>query len=159
MELFFKTIFSLLIINFIFLILNFIITVSLKKYTFDKFFIYVIAYFILINFINLIYLKNIHIFTFQALFSVVTLLLYSGLYRSISVKIMVYLYLKKISVDINSFYKNEFKEKSFNKRIKTLIDNGTLIKKNKKLTLSEKGKKYLRIFRTAQTIYRIKVNG
>jgi|TARA_B100000959_G_C14866293_1_gene576399 hypothetical protein len=159
MELFFKTVFSLLIINFIFLILNFFITVSLKKYTYDKFFIYVITYFILINFINLIYLKNIHIFTFQALFSVVVLLLYSGLYRSISVKIMVYLYLKKVSVDINSFYKNEFKEKSFNKRLKTLIDNGILIKKNKQLTLSEKGKKYLKIFKIFQSIYRIKVNG
>ena len=111
----------------------------MKKYTYDKFFIYVVSYFILINFINLIYLKNINLFTFQSLFSVIILFVHSALYRSVSVKIIVYLYLKKTSVDINSFYKTEFKEKSFNKRVKILVDNGYLIKKNKYLKYSKKG--------------------
>ena len=139
-----------------FLIVNFLISVLLKKYTYDKFFIYVIVYFILINFINLIYLKNIDLFTFQALFSVVILFVYSALYRSVSIKIVIYLYLKKISVDINNFYKTEFKQKSFNKRVKILIDNGYLVKKNKYLMLSERGKKYLKILKIFQSIYRIK---
>ena len=78
----------------------------LKKYTFVKFFIFVITYYTLINFINLIYLKNIDFFTFQTLFFVLILFLYGGLYRSVSVKIMIYLYYKKISVDISVFLKN-----------------------------------------------------
>ena len=142
-----------------FLVLNFIISVFSKKYTYDKFFIYVIFYFILVNFINLIYLKNIDLFTFIALFSVFILFLYSGLYRSISVKIMIYLYSKKISVNINNFYKIEFKQKSFSKRVRILIDNGFLIKKNKKLILSDRGKKYLKIFKIAQSVYKIKFSG
>ena len=80
-----------------FLIINFLISFLLKKYTYEKFFIYVVAYFVLINFINLTYLKNIDLFTFQALFSIVILFLYSALYRSVSVKIMIYLYLKKLA--------------------------------------------------------------
>ena len=143
----------------LFLIVNFLISILLKKYTYDKFFIYVIVYFVLINFINLIYLKNIDLFTFQALFSVVILFVYSALYRSVSIKIVIYLYLKKISVDINNFYKTEFKQKSFNKRVKILIDNGFLIKKNKYLILSERGQKYLKIFKIVQSIYRIKFSG
>ena len=142
-----------------FLVLNFLISVFSKKYTYDKFFIYVIFYFILVNFINLIYLKNIDLFTFIALFSVFILFLYSGLYRSISVKIMIYLYSKKISVNINNFYKTEFKQKSFNKRVRILIDNGFLIRKNKKLILSDRGKKYLKIFKIAQSVYKIKFSG
>jgi len=142
-----------------FLVLNFLISIFSKKYTYDKFFIYVIFYFFLVNFINLIYLKNIDLFTFIALFSVFTLFLYSGLYRSISVKIMIYLYSKKISVNINNFYKMEFKQKSFNKRVGILIDNGFLIKKNKKLILSDRGKKYLKIFKIAQSVYKIKFSG
>ena len=145
-----------LITIFLFLIVNFLISILLKKYTYDKFFIYVIVYFILINFINLNYLKNIDLFTFQALFSVVILFIYSALYRSVSIKIVIYLYLKKISVDINNFYKTEFKQKSFNKRVKILIDNGYLVKKNKHLMLSERGKKYLKILKIFQSIYRIK---
>ena len=140
----------------LFLIVNFLISILLKKYTYDKFFIYVIVYFVLINFINLIYLKNIDLFTFQALFSVVILFVYSALYRSVSIKIVIYLYLKKISVDINNFYKTEFKQKSFNKRVKILIDNGYLVKKNKHLLLSERGKKHLKILKIFQSIYRIK---
>ena len=142
-----------------FLILNFLISVFSKKFTYDKFFIYVIFYFILVNFINLIYLKNIDLFTFIALFSVFILFLYSGLYRSISVKIMIYLYSKKISVNINNFYKTEFKQKSFSKRVRILIDNGFLIRKNKKLILSGRGKKYLKIFKIAQSVYKIKFSG
>ena len=142
-----------------FLVLNFIISVFSKKYTYDKFFIYVIFYFILVNFINWVYLKNIDLFTFIALFSVFILFLYSGLYRSISVKIMIYLYSKKISVNINNFYKIEFKQKSFSKRVRILIDNGFLIKKNKKLILSDRGKKYLKIFKIAQSVYKIKFSG
>lgn len=142
-----------------FLVLNFLISVFSKKYTYDKFFIYVIFYFILVNFINLIYLKNIDLFTFVALFSVFILFLYSGLYRSISVKIMIYLYSKKISVNINNFYKTEFKQKSFSKRVRILIDNGFLIRKNKKLILSDRGKKYLKIFKIAQSVYKIKFSG
>ena len=142
-----------------FLVLNFLISVFSKKFTYDKFFIYVIFYFILVNFINLIYLKNIDLFTFIALFSVFILFLYSGLYRSISVKIMIYLYSKKISVNINNFYKTEFKQKSFSKRVRILIDNGFLIRKNKKLILSDRGKKYLKIFKIAQSVYKIKFSG
>ena len=142
-----------------FLVLNFLISVFSKKFTYDKFFIYVIFYFILVNFINLIYLKNINLFTFIALFSVFILFLYSGLYRSISVKIMIYLYSKKISVNINNFYKTEFKQKSFSKRVRILIDNGFLIRKNKKLILSDRGKKYLKIFKIAQSVYKIKFSG
>ena len=142
-----------------FLVLNFLISVFSKKYTYDKFFIYVIFYFILVNFINWVYLKNIDLFTFIALFSVFILFLYSGLYRSISVKIMIYLYSKKISVNINNFYKTEFKQKSFSKRVIILIDNGFLIRKNKKLILSDRGKKYLKVFKIAQSVYRIKSSG
>ena len=54
-------------------------------------------YFILVNSINLIYLESINFFTFQVVFSVTILFLYAGLHRSISVKIMLYLYLKKIT--------------------------------------------------------------
>ena len=145
-----------LISIFFFLVVNFLISVLLKKYTYDKFFIYVVSYFILINFINLIYLKNINLFTFQSLFSVIILFVHSALYRSVSVKIIVYLYLKKANVSINSFYKTEFKEKRFNKRVKILIDNGYLIKKNKYLTLSARGKKYLKVLKIIQLIYKIK---
>jgi len=143
----------------LFLIINFLISISLKKYTYEKFFIYVILYFVLINFVNLIYFKDINLFKFEALFSVLILFVYSGLYRSISVKIMIYLFLKKNSVSINNFYKNEFKPKSFDKRVKILVDNGFLNKKNKDLFLSKRGKKYLKIFKLAHSIYRMKTSG
>ena len=142
-----------------FLIINFFLSSFLKKYTFVKFFIFVITYYTLINFINLVYLKNIDFFTFQTLFFVLILFLYGGLYRSVSVKIMIYLYYKKISVDINRFYKNEFKQKSFNKRINILIDSDLLVKKNKHLILSKKGKKYLKIFKIIHSFYKIKYSG
>ena len=131
----------------------------IKKYTYEKFFIYVIVYFILTNLINLIYLKNIDFFTFQALFSVSILFLYSGLYRSISVKVMIYSYLKKKNVNVNSFYKTEFMKKSFNKRVEILVDNGFLKKKREQFSLSSKGKKYLKIFKTIQSIYKINYSG
>ena len=143
----------------IFLFINFFASILIKKYTYEKFFIYVIFYFLLSSFINLIYLQNVDLFTFLALFSVVILLLYSALYRSVSVKIIIYLYLKKASIDINNFYKTEFKKKSFDKRVKILIDSGFIIKKNKHLILSENGKKYLKIFKAAQSFYRIKFSG
>jgi len=117
------------------------------------------TYFISINFINLIYLQNINFFTFQVLFSVTILFLYTGLYRAVSVKIMIYLHLKKQSISVNNFYKKEFKEKSFNKRIKILTDNGFIIKKNKNFFLSSRGKKYLEIIKIVHSIYGIKSSG
>tara|TARA_B100001971_G_scaffold163338_1_gene153757 strand:- start:267 stop:725 length:459 start_codon:yes stop_codon:yes gene_type:complete len=151
---------QLYLINILFfLIANFFISITIKKYTYEKFFIYVVIYFVIVNFINLAYLQNIDLFTFQILFSVSILFLYSGLYRSISVKIMVYLYSKKNSVNIDSFYKTEFKEKSFNKRIKILTDNGFLLKKGKDLILSKRGKKYLKMFQIVHSIYKIKSSG
>ena len=116
-------------------------------------------YFILVNSINLIYLESINFFTFQVLFSVTILFLYSGLHRSISVKIMLYLYLKKNNISVNNFYKTEFKEKSFNKRIKILTDNGFLIKKNRNFFLSSRGKKYLEIIKIVHSISGIKSSG
>ena len=151
---------QLYLINILFfLIANFLISITIKKYTYEKFFIYVVIYFVIVNFVNLAYLQNIDLFTFQILFSVSILFLYSGLYRSISVKIMVYLYLKKNSVNVDSFYKTEFKEKSFYKRIKILTDNGFLLKKDKNLTLSKRGKKYLKMFQIIHLIYKIKSSG
>ena len=151
---------QLYLINILFfLIANFLISITIKKYTYEKFFIYVVIYFVIVNFVNLAYLQNIDLFTFQILFSVSILFLYSGLYRSISVKIMVYLYSKKNSVNIDSFYKTEFKEKSFNKRIKILTDNGFLLKKGKDLILSKRGKKYLKMFQIVHSIYKIKSSG
>jgi hypothetical protein len=151
---------QLYLINILFfLIANFFISITIKKYTYEKFFIYVVIYFVIVNFINLAYLQNIDLFTFQILFSVSILFLYSGLYRSISVKIMVYLYLKKNSVNVDNFYKTEFKEKSFNKRIKILTDNGFLLKKGKDLILSKRGKKYLKMFQIVHSIYKIKSSG
>ena len=151
---------QLYLINILFfLIANFFISITIKKYTYEKFFIYVVIYFVIVNFVNLAYLQNIDLFTFQILFSVSILFLYSGLYRSISVKIMVYLYLKKNSVNVDSFYKTEFKEKSFNKRIKIFTDNGFLVKKNKNFLLSSRGKKYLEIIKIIQSVYRIKSSG
>ena len=151
---------QLYLINILFfLIANFFISITIKKYTYEKFFIYVVIYFVIVNFINLAYLQNIDLFTFQILFSVFILFLYSGLYRSISVKIMVYLYLKKNSVNVDNFYKTEFKEKSFNKRIKILTDNGFLLKKGKDLILSKRGKKYLKMFQIVHSIYKIKSSG
>ena len=151
---------QLYLINILFfLIANFFISITIKKYTYEKFFIYVVIYFVIVNFINLAYLQNIDLFTFQILFSVFILFLYSGLYRSISVKIMVYLYLKKNSVNVDNFYKTEFKEKSFNKRIKILTDNGFLLKKGKDLILSKREKKYLKMFQIVHSIYKIKSSG
>ena len=142
-----------------FLLINCLVTILIKKYTYEKFFIYTMIYFILVNFINLIYLESINFFTFQVLFSVTILFLYAGLHRSISIKIMIYLYLKKNNISVNNFYKTEFKEKSFNKRIKILTDNGFLIKKNKNFFLSSRGKKYLEIIKIVHSIYGIKSSG
>ena len=142
-----------------FLLVNCLITILIKKYTYEKFFIYIIIYFILVNSINLIYLESINFFTFQVLFSVTALFLYAGLHRSISFKIMIYLYLKKNNISVNNFYKTEFKEKSFNKRIKILTDNGFLIKKKKNFFLSSRGKKYLEIIKIVHSIYGIKSSG
>ena len=148
-----------LIIIIIFLIINYLLSKLIKKYTYEKFFIYVVFYFILLNIVNLIYLKNIHLFTIASLFSVVILFLYSGLYRSISVKIMIRLYFKKANISINNFYKKEFKQRSFNKRVKILIDHGFLLKRNKYLVLSKKGNKYLKIFKIVHSFYKIKYSG
>jgi hypothetical protein len=148
-----------ILLIFVFLVINLLLSNFLKKYTYEKFFIYVFFYFVLINLVNLTYIKNINLFTYQALFSVAILFLYSGLYRSISVKIMINLYLKKASINVDNFYKNEFKKNSFDKRVKILIDNGFLKKKNKYLILSQRGKKYLKIFKTSQQMYKIKFSG
>jgi len=148
-----------ILLIFIFLVINLLLSNFLKTYTYEKFFIYIVVYFVLINLVNLAYIKNINLFTYQALFSVAILFLYSGLYRSISVKIMIHLYLKKASINVDNFYKNEFKKKSFDKRVKILVDNGFLKKKNKHLILSQRGKKYLKIFKIAQQMYKIKFSG
>ena len=142
-----------------FLVTNYLVTTLIKKYTFVKFFIYVMTYFVSINFINLIYLQNVNFFTFQVLFSIFVLFLYTGLYRAVSVKIMIYLYLKKQSISVNDFYKKEFKEKSFDKRINILIDNNLIMQKNKIFSLSSKGKKYLKIIKIIHSIYGIKSSG
>jgi hypothetical protein len=148
-----------LIIILIFLIINFFISLKFKNYTYDKFFLYVVFYFFLINIINIIYLKDINLFTFGALFSVLILFLYSGLYRSVSIKIMIYLFLKQKRISINKLYKNEFKKKSFQKRVNILINNNFLVKKKKYFILSNKGKKYLKFFKIAQSLYKIKSSG
>ena len=142
-----------------FLVTNYLVTTLIKKYTFVKFFIYVMTYFVSINFINLIYLQNVNFFTFQILFSITVLFLYTGLYRAVSVKIVIYLYLKKQKISVNDFYKKEFKEKSFNKRINILIDNNLIMQKNKIFSLSSKGKKYLKIIKIVHSIYGIKSSG
>ena len=148
-----------LIVLITFLLINFSLSIFLNKYNFSKFFIFVISYFTLINIINLVYFKNIEFFTFQTLFFVCLLFLYVGLYSSVSVKIMIYLYSKKTGVNVNSFYENEFKRNSFNKRIDNLINDGTLVKKNKYIELSKSGKKYLKIFKIIHSIYKVKVSG
>ena len=53
-----------------FFFINYFISTILKKYTFEKFFIYVLVYFFIVGFYNLIYLKNINFFTIQTFFSV-----------------------------------------------------------------------------------------
>ena len=148
-----------LIVILSFLVVYFLLSIFLKKYTFFKFFVFVIVYFTVINFINLIYFKNIDFFAFQTLFFVALLFLYVGLYSSVSVKIMIYLYFKKVGVNVNNFYETEFKQKSFNKRIDNLINDGLLVKKNKYLELSKRGKKYLKIFKIVHLIYRVKISG
>ena len=145
-------------ILFIFFI-NYFISTILKKYTFEKFFIYVLVYFFIVSFYNLIYLKNINFFTIQTFFSVFILFLYAGLYRSVSVKIMIYLYLRKKSVYFNNLYKTQFKEKSFDKRIKILLDSNIIFKKKKYFFLSTKGKSFLNKFLKIQSIYKIKSSG
>ena len=123
-----------------FFFINYFISTILKKYTFEKFLIYVLVYFFIVGFYNLIYLKNINFFTIQTFFSVFILFLYAGLYRSVSVKIMIYLYLRKKSVDFNNLYKTQFKEKSFDKRIKILLDSNIIFKKKKIFFLINKRK-------------------
>ena len=64
---------QLYLINILFfLIANFLISITIKKYTYEKFFIYVVIYFVIVNFVNLAYLQNIDLFTFQILFSVIS---------------------------------------------------------------------------------------
>ena len=148
-----------LIVPFIFLLINKLISVIIKKYTFEKFFIYVLVYFILVNFFNLIYLQNVDFFTFQTLFSVAVLFLYAGLYRSVSIKIMIHLYLKNKYTNVNNFYKTHFKTRSFDKRIKILVDNGFLVKIGSNFYLSLRGKKCLNAFKIVQSTYKIKSSG
>ena len=142
-----------------FLFTNYLISILLKKYTFEKFFIYVLVYFTLVNFFNLIYLQNVDFFTFQTLFSVAVLSLYAGLYRSVSIKIIIHLYLKNKYTNVNNFYKTHFKTGSFDKRIKILINNGFLIKRGSNFYLSLRGKKYLNVFKVVQSTYKIKSSG
>ena len=143
----------------LFLFLNFFLTITIKKYTYEKFFNYVIIYYILLNLINFVYIKNINFFVFQTLFFVIILFLYSALYRSVSIKIMIYLFFNKRSLNVNNFYKNIFLETSFNKRIKILVNNNFLVKEKKYFILTTKGKKYLTIFKFLKSIYKIKFNG
>jgi len=139
--------------------MNYFLSITIEKYTYEKFFIYVIIFFIFINSINLTYVQNINFFIFFSLYCVVVLFLYSALYRSVSIKIMIYLFLKKSNKNVNNFYRTNFIEKSFNKRIKILVNNGFLIEKKKHFTLTYRGEKYLRIFKILQSIYKIKFNG
>ena len=139
--------------------MNYFLSISIKKYTYEKFFIYVIIFFIFINSINFTYVQNINFFIFFSLYCVVVLFLYSALYRSVSIKIMIYLFFKKSSKNVNNFYRTNFIEKSFNKRIKILINNGFLIEKKKYFTLTSRGKRYLKIFKILQSIYKIEFNG
>ena len=138
---------------------NYFLSITIKKYTYEKFFICVIFYFILINLINFTYLQNIYFFTFQTLFCVVILFLYSALYRSVSIKVMIYLSFKETNTNVNNFYKTNFIEKSFYKRIKILFNNNFLIKEKKYFILTSRGKRYLSIFKILQSIYKIKFNG
>lgn len=142
-----------------FLLINYYLSILIKKYTYEKFLIYVIAFYIFINSINLIYIQNINFFIFFSLFCVVILFLYSALYRSVSIRIMIYLFFKKSSVNINNFYKTNFIEKSFNKRIKILTNNKFLVKKKRYFYLSSRGKKFLGITKIIQSIYKIDFNG
>ena len=49
---------------------------------------------------------------------------------------MIHLFFSKKDVNLNNYYQTQFKEKSFNKRIKILITNGFLLKKpNKRIIL------------------------
>ena len=64
----------------------------------------------------------------------------------------------KIDVFLNQPSRKGHCARSFNE-IKILIDNGFLVKKNKDFFLSSRGKKYLRILKTTQSIYRIKSSG
>ena len=139
--------------------MNYFLSITIAKYTYEKFFIYVIVFFIFINSINLAYVQNINFFIFFSLYCVVVLFLYSALYRSLSIKIMIYLFFKKSSKNVNNFYRTNFIEKSFNKRIKILVNNGFLIEKKKHFTLTFRGKKYLKIFKILQSIYKIEFNG
>ena len=72
---------------------------------------------------------------------------------------MIYLYLRKKSVDFNNLYKTQFKEKSFDKRIKILLDSNIIFKKKKYFFLSTKGKSFLNKFLKIQSIYKIKSSG
>ena len=148
-----------LLVILTFLILNYFLSIFSKKYTYEKFFIYVIFYFIIINFINLIYLQDINFFTFGALFSVLILFLFAAVYKSVSIKIMIYLYNKGTKVNVNRYFLKEFIKNSFNNRIEILINNGLLFKKNKRYLLSQRGKKYLKFFLTIQSIYKVKFSG
>ena len=93
------------------------------------------------------------------MFCVVILFLYSALYRSVSIRIMIYLFFKKSSVNVNNFYKTNFIEKSFNKRIKILTNNKFLVKKKRYFSLSSRGKKFLGMIKNIQSIYKIDFNG
>ena len=143
---------------FFFIIINFFLSKIFKKYTYEKFFIFVVIFFIIINIINIAYIKNINFFAVQIFFSVTILFLYAALYRSVSIKVMVYLYSKE-KANLNKYYKKEFMKKSFKKRIKILINNKFLIKKKNYYILSGKGKRYQAAFKTIQLIYKIKYSG
>ena len=143
----------------VFLFTNYFLSSVIKKYTYEKFFIYVIIYFVVINLLNISYIKSSNFFVFQTIFCVAILFLYSALYRSVSIRVLVLLFLKKKSVNVNDFYKNNFIKKSFNKRIKILVDNNFIIKKKKYYMLTLKGEKYLNFFKIIKSFYKIKFNG
>ena len=113
----------------------------------------------MINIINYFYIGSINFFSFLCLFLASALFLYAGLYISVSVKVMIYLYFKNKNVSVNKYYNKEFINSSFNKRIKILIKDGILIKKKQNIKLSNRGLKYLRIFKNIQSFYKIKFSG
>ena len=143
----------------IFILANYIVISLVKEHNFKNFFVFTIVFFIFSNIINIYLFKEDLYFSLSVLFSSSTLFLYAGLYRSVSVKIMILLFKKKKSISIENLYKTEFQKNSFDKRVQVLIEDDILQKKGKNFYLTKIGKKYLRILKLIQSIYKIKASG
>ena len=143
----------------IFILANYVVTSLVKEHNFKIFLIFTIVFFVFSNIINVYLFKEDLYFSLSILFSSSTLFLYAGLYRSVSVKIMILLFKKKKSISIKNLYKTEFQKNSFDKRVQVLIEDDILQKKGKNFYLTKIGKKYLRILKLIQSIYKIKASG